>query len=128
MLGPDTPAYLIVAAFLFTTGALGVLIRRSPLIVEGCRDPISPVFDESSGKFRSLALSLGVNRQVHRLIDIRLGSDQLNGESGRQAESLLFLGGRQRLGRPNILRERIRRKNQAKAGRAARRKNQQGFH
>jgi NADH-quinone oxidoreductase subunit K len=33
MLGPDTPAYLIVAAFLFTTGALGVLIRRSPLIV-----------------------------------------------------------------------------------------------
>ena len=33
MLGPDTPAYLIVAAFLFTTGALGVLVRRSPLIV-----------------------------------------------------------------------------------------------
>ena len=33
MLGPDTAAYLIVAAFLFTTGALGVLIRRSPLIV-----------------------------------------------------------------------------------------------
>ena len=33
MLGPDTAAYLIVAAFLFATGALGVLIRRSPLIV-----------------------------------------------------------------------------------------------
>ena len=33
MQGPDTAAYLIVAAFLFTTGALGVLIRRSPLIV-----------------------------------------------------------------------------------------------
>jgi NADH-quinone oxidoreductase subunit K len=33
MLGPDTAAYLIVAAFLFTTGALGVLIRRSPLII-----------------------------------------------------------------------------------------------
>src|SRR6476469_9500884 len=33
MLGPDTAAYLIVAALLFTTGALGVLIRRSPLIV-----------------------------------------------------------------------------------------------
>jgi NADH-quinone oxidoreductase subunit K len=33
MLGPDTAAYLIVAAVLFTTGALGVLIRRSPLIV-----------------------------------------------------------------------------------------------
>jgi NADH-quinone oxidoreductase subunit K len=33
MLGPSTTAYLIVAAFLFTTGALGVLIRRSPLIV-----------------------------------------------------------------------------------------------
>ena len=33
MLGPDAAAYLIVAAFLFTTGALGVLIRRNPLIV-----------------------------------------------------------------------------------------------
>lgn len=33
MLGPDVPAYLIVAAFLFATGALGVLLRRSPLIV-----------------------------------------------------------------------------------------------
>ena len=33
MLGPETAAYLIIAAFLFTTGALGVLIRRSPLIV-----------------------------------------------------------------------------------------------
>src|ERR671923_2861291 len=33
MQGPDTAAYLVVAAFLFTTGALGVLIRRSPLIV-----------------------------------------------------------------------------------------------
>ena len=33
MLGPDTSGYLIIAAFLFATGALGVLIRRSPLIV-----------------------------------------------------------------------------------------------
>ena len=33
MLGPDVSAYLIIAAFLFATGALGVLIRRSPLIV-----------------------------------------------------------------------------------------------
>ena len=33
MLGPDVSAYLIVSAFLFATGALGVLIRRSPLIV-----------------------------------------------------------------------------------------------
>jgi NADH-quinone oxidoreductase subunit K len=31
--GPDTSWYLAVAAFLFATGALGVLIRRSPLIV-----------------------------------------------------------------------------------------------
>ena len=31
--GPDVSAYLIIAAFLFCTGALGVLIRRSPLIV-----------------------------------------------------------------------------------------------
>jgi NADH-quinone oxidoreductase subunit K len=33
MLGPNVSAYLIIAAFLFATGALGVLIRRSPLIV-----------------------------------------------------------------------------------------------
>jgi NADH-quinone oxidoreductase subunit K len=32
-LGPHTPWYLGIAAFLFATGALGVLIRRSPLIV-----------------------------------------------------------------------------------------------
>jgi NADH-quinone oxidoreductase subunit K len=31
--GPDIVWYLAVAAFLFTTGALGVLIRRSPLII-----------------------------------------------------------------------------------------------
>jgi NADH-quinone oxidoreductase subunit K len=33
MLGPSTPWYLGVAAFLFGIGALGVLIRRNPLIV-----------------------------------------------------------------------------------------------
>ena len=33
MLGPDVPAYLVLAGFLFATGALGVLLRRSPLIV-----------------------------------------------------------------------------------------------
>ena len=33
MLGPDVAGYLIIAAFLFATGALGVLIRRSPLII-----------------------------------------------------------------------------------------------
>jgi NADH-quinone oxidoreductase subunit K len=33
VLGPNVGGYLIVAAFLFATGALGVLIRRSPLIV-----------------------------------------------------------------------------------------------
>jgi NADH-quinone oxidoreductase subunit K len=31
--GPEIPAYLVVAALLFATGALGVLIRRSPLII-----------------------------------------------------------------------------------------------
>jgi NADH-quinone oxidoreductase subunit K len=31
--GPDVTWYLAVAAFLFATGALGVLLRRSPLIV-----------------------------------------------------------------------------------------------
>ena len=33
MLGPDVSWYLGVSAFLFGTGALGVLLRRSPLIV-----------------------------------------------------------------------------------------------
>ena len=33
MLGPNVAWYLAVAAFLFGIGALGVLIRRNPLIV-----------------------------------------------------------------------------------------------
>jgi NADH-quinone oxidoreductase subunit K len=33
MLGPEIPLYLTVASFLFATGALGVLLRRNPLIV-----------------------------------------------------------------------------------------------
>jgi NADH-quinone oxidoreductase subunit K len=33
MSGPNLPAYLMVAAMLFAIGALGVLIRRSPLII-----------------------------------------------------------------------------------------------
>ena len=33
MRGPDVTWYLAVAAMLFATGALGVLLRRSPLIV-----------------------------------------------------------------------------------------------
>jgi NADH-quinone oxidoreductase subunit K len=31
--GPDVTWYLAVAAILFATGALGVLLRRSPLII-----------------------------------------------------------------------------------------------
>ena len=33
MKGPDVTWYLAISAFMFTTGALGVLLRRSPLIV-----------------------------------------------------------------------------------------------
>ena len=33
LLGPEVSWYLGVAAFLFATGAFGVLVRRSPLIV-----------------------------------------------------------------------------------------------
>jgi NADH-quinone oxidoreductase subunit K len=33
MLGPAVTAYLIVSVILFATGAVGVLLRRSPLIV-----------------------------------------------------------------------------------------------
>ena len=33
MMGPSIAWYLSVAAFLFATGALGVLLRRNPLIV-----------------------------------------------------------------------------------------------
>jgi NADH:ubiquinone oxidoreductase subunit K len=31
--GPDVVWYLAIATFLFCTGALGVLMRRSPLII-----------------------------------------------------------------------------------------------
>jgi NADH-quinone oxidoreductase subunit K len=33
VLGPDVPWYLVVSGMLFAIGALGVLLRRSPLIV-----------------------------------------------------------------------------------------------
>jgi NADH-quinone oxidoreductase subunit K len=33
MLGPDVPWYLVVSGLLFAVGAMGVMIRRSPLIV-----------------------------------------------------------------------------------------------
>ena len=33
LLGPEISWYLAVAAFLFATGSLGVLLRRNPLIV-----------------------------------------------------------------------------------------------
>jgi len=33
VLGPTVAAYLIVSAILFATGTVGVLVRRSPLIV-----------------------------------------------------------------------------------------------
>ena len=33
MSGPGISAYLVVSVLLFSTGALGVLIRRSPLII-----------------------------------------------------------------------------------------------
>ena len=33
MMGPDVSWYIVLSAFLFTIGSLGVLLRRSPLIV-----------------------------------------------------------------------------------------------
>jgi NADH-quinone oxidoreductase subunit K len=33
VIGPDLTWYLAVSAFLFATGALGVMLRRSPLII-----------------------------------------------------------------------------------------------
>jgi NADH-quinone oxidoreductase subunit K len=33
MLGPDVPWYLVVSGLLFSIGAMGVMLRRSPLIV-----------------------------------------------------------------------------------------------
>ena len=33
MAGPSAAAYLVVSVLLFATGAFGVLIRRSPLII-----------------------------------------------------------------------------------------------
>ena len=32
-MGPDVTWYIVVSAFLFTIGAMGVMLRRSPLIV-----------------------------------------------------------------------------------------------
>jgi NADH-quinone oxidoreductase subunit K len=32
-MGPDVSWYIVTSAFLFATGALGVLLRRNPLIV-----------------------------------------------------------------------------------------------
>ena len=32
-MGPDVTWYVVLSAFLFTIGAMGVLLRRSPLIV-----------------------------------------------------------------------------------------------
>ncbi|MDQ3894418.1 MAG: NADH-quinone oxidoreductase subunit NuoK [Actinomycetota bacterium] len=32
-MGPNVPAYLMIAAMLFAIGALGVLLRRSPLVI-----------------------------------------------------------------------------------------------
>jgi NADH-quinone oxidoreductase subunit K len=33
MHGPDISAYVVLSALLFATGALGVMLRRSPLII-----------------------------------------------------------------------------------------------
>jgi NADH-quinone oxidoreductase subunit K len=33
MLGPGIPFYLVVSGILFATGALGVMLRRSPLVI-----------------------------------------------------------------------------------------------
>ena len=33
MHGPDIPWYVVLAGLLFSTGALGVLLRRNPLII-----------------------------------------------------------------------------------------------
>ena len=33
MHGPDITWYVILSAFLFTTGAMGVMLRRNPLII-----------------------------------------------------------------------------------------------
>jgi NADH-quinone oxidoreductase subunit K len=33
MMGPDVSWYIVLSAFLFTVGSLGVLLRRNPLIV-----------------------------------------------------------------------------------------------
>jgi NADH-quinone oxidoreductase subunit K len=33
VMGPDVTWYIVLSAFLFTIGSMGVLLRRSPLIV-----------------------------------------------------------------------------------------------
>ena len=49
----------------------------------------------------------GVERHVHRLLDLGLGGEELDAEAGRQVERRAFLLGRQCIGRPDRRRERV---------------------
>jgi hypothetical protein len=51
--------------------------------------------------------SLGIECQVGRLADVRLGSDELDLEAGGKMKRLLLLGGRQRRGVSDIKRKRV---------------------
>ena len=57
----------------------GFIRRRGPGIFDGCRDP-QP--------------ALRVEGEVHRLVDVRLGGDELNLEARRKFERLLLVGWR----------------------------------
>jgi NADH-quinone oxidoreductase subunit K len=58
MLGPDVSWYLAISAILFSIGVLGVLLRRSPLIVLlslaiGPRRPRLIAFSRQTGEGRA---------------------------------------------------------------------------
>ena len=62
MLGPDVTWYLAVAAFLFSIGAIGVLLRRNPIIVA--------VGEKASGRLsnaKHIERGFGSPAQVGRL-------------------------------------------------------------
>ena len=75
------------------------------------QDPILP-FSIGSGvgvllRHRHPEAPAGIESQVHRLADLRLGGEQLDLESGRQVEAALLLCGRTRWRRPHVGLERV---------------------
>ena len=60
-----------------------------------------------STRVRDPEAALRVERHVHRLVDVRLGGDELDFEARRQMKAFLLLLGRQRIGGADVFGERV---------------------